>query len=117
MAVCTNKTESMAVKLLELSGLMPHFAAVTGGNTFAVRKPDPEHLLRTIDMANGSPSSSLMIGDSVADIAAARNAGIPSIAVPFGYSDIAVEELGPDLVMSHYDQLTPELVDRMLGTG
>lgn len=117
MAVCTNKTESLAVKLLDLTGLMPRLAAVTGGDTFAVKKPDPEHLLRTIDMASGNSSSSLMIGDSVADIAAARNAGIPSIAVPFGYSDIAVEELGPDLVMSHYDQLTAELVNKMLGTG
>ncbi|MEX3009491.1 HAD family hydrolase [Hoeflea sp. TYP-13] len=117
MAVCTNKTESMAVRLLSLTGLLPRFAAVTGGNTFDVRKPEAGHLLGTIDMAGGSRSKSLMIGDSVNDIAAARNAGIPSIGVPFGYSDTAVDKLGPDWVMSHYDELTLDVVERLLGTG
>ena len=117
MAVCTNKTEAMAVRLLELTGVMPRFAAVTGGNTFATRKPDPEHILGTIELAGASPSAALMIGDSINDIEAARSAGIPSIAVPFGYSEHAVEALNPDLVMSHYDELTPHLVNRLLGTG
>lgn len=117
MAVCTNKTEAMAVRLLELTGVMDRFAAVTGGNTFAVRKPHPDHILKTIEMAGASASASLMIGDTINDIEAARAAGIPSIAVPFGYSEHSAEELRADLVMAHYDELTPQLVNRLLETG
>lgn len=55
-----------------------------------------------------------MIGDSINDILAARNAGIPSIAVTFGYSDVPVEDLQPDHVMTHFSELTGELVRRLL---
>ena len=114
MAVCTNKTESVALRLLELTGHLPRFKAVTGGNTFAVRKPDPLHVLQTIELAGASPAAAVMIGDSVNDIAAAKDAGIPSIAVPFGYSQEPVESFGPDHVMQHYDELTPQLVSRLI---
>ena len=46
-----------------------------------------------------------MIGDSRTDIVTAQNAGIPAIAVPFGYTDVPVRELGPDLVIGHFDEL------------
>lgn len=114
LAVCTNKTETMAQRLLELKGLMSRFAAVTGGDTFAVKKPDAEHIHGTIRMAGTHPSLAVMIGDSVNDIRAAANAGIPSIGVPFGYSDTAIEDLGPDHVIGHYNELTPQLVGRLL---
>ena len=55
-----------------------------------------------------------MIGDSVNDILAARNAGIPSIAVTFGYSDVPVEALDPDHVIEDYAELTPDLVRELL---
>ncbi|MEM9107097.1 MAG: phosphoglycolate phosphatase [Pseudomonadota bacterium] len=114
MGVCTNKTESVALKLLDLTGQLPRFKVVTGGNTFAVRKPDPQHLLQTIEMAGAHPSAAVMIGDSVNDIAAAKDAGIPSIAVPFGYSAEPVETFEPDHIMQHYDELTPQLISRLL---
>ncbi|MCY6380297.1 HAD family hydrolase [Hoeflea prorocentri] len=114
LAVCTNKTEIMAHRLLELTGLMPRFKAVTGGDTFAVRKPDAGHIHGTIDMAGAHPSLAVMIGDSVNDVQAAANAGIPSIGIPFGYSDTAMENLGPDEIIGHYNELTPELVGRLL---
>ncbi|WP_136656852.1 HAD family hydrolase [Nitratireductor sp. XY-223] len=117
LAVCTNKTEAMARRLLELTGHLSRFAAVTGGDTFAVKKPDAGHIHGTLDLADGDPARSVMIGDSVNDISAARNAGIVSIGVPFGYSDTAMEELGPDHVIGHFDELTPELVGRLLNNG
>jgi len=46
-----------------------------------------------------------MIGDSVTDIRTARAAGIPVIAVDFGYSDRPISELDPDCVISHFTQL------------
>ncbi|MDF2373553.1 MAG: phosphoglycolate phosphatase [Rhizobiaceae bacterium] len=116
MAVCTNKNEAMAQRLLELTGLRPLFAAVTGGDTFAVRKPDAGHILGTIELAGADRSSAIMIGDSISDISAAKAAGIPSIGVPFGYTDTPIEELNPDHIIAHYDELTVELVEQMLAS-
>ena len=110
LAVCTNKMEGLARPLIEGLGLTERFAAITGGDTFAVRKPDAEHLLGTIARAGGDRHRTVMIGDSINDFAVAANAGIPSIAVPFGYSDIPVAELSPTRIISHFDELTPDLV-------
>lgn len=109
-AVCTNKTEGLALPLLEKLSLSDRFAAITGGDTFAVRKPDADHIFGTIERAGGLRENSIMIGDSINDILAAQNAGIPSIGVTFGYSDVPVQELKPNHVISHFDELTAELV-------
>ncbi len=114
LAVCTNKPHDLALLLMGKLGLSDRFAAITGGDTFAMRKPDAGHILGTIGMANAEPSRSLMVGDSVNDILAAKNAGIASIAVSFGYSDVPVEQLEPDHVIAGYEELTAELVERLL---
>lgn len=115
LAVCTNKPEMLAKRLLEGLGLAGRFACITGGDTLPVRKPDREHLLETIRLAKGDPARSVMVGDSLNDMLVARNAGIPSIAVPFGYSDVPVADLQPDHIVSHFSELTPELVGRLTG--
>jgi len=114
LAVCTNKLEGLARSLIEKLELAHYFDVITGGDTFAVRKPDPQHLLGTIERAGGNARNSVMIGDSVNDILVARNAGVPSIAVPFGYSDVPVETLGPTRVITHFKELTPALVDELI---
>ncbi len=114
LAVCTNKQEGLAIPLLERLGLSHRFVAVTGGDTFAVRKPDARHILGTIEKAGGDPSTTVMIGDSINDILAARNAKIASIGVTFGYSDVAVSTLDPDHVINDYEQLTGDLVQTLI---
>ena len=76
-----------------------------------MRKPDAAHLLGTIEKAGGDPRRTVMLGDSLNDILVARNADIPSIAVPFGYSDRPVTELEPDHIITHFDELTVELIE------
>ena len=114
LAVCTNKMEMLAKRLLEGLGVTDRFATITGGDTFAVRKPDAEHLLGTIRLAGGDPVRTVMIGDSLNDMLVAKNAGIPSIGVPFGYSDVPVESLEPTHVITHFNELHSELVERLL---
>ncbi|MGE7369350.1 HAD family hydrolase [Neorhizobium sp. NPDC001467] len=114
IAVCTNKQEVLALPLLEGLGLTHHFAAITGGDTFAFRKPDARHIFGTIERAGGDPDRSVMIGDSVNDILAAHNANIPSIGVSFGYSDVPVAELNPSVVIDGFDELTVDLVNKLL---
>jgi phosphoglycolate phosphatase len=105
LAVCTNKVEEHSVRLLDRLGIGHLFAANCGRDTFAYFKPDPRHLTLTIERAGGHPGRAVMIGDSRTDIVTAQNARIPCIAVPFGYTDVPVQELGPDLVIRHFDEL------------
>ncbi|WP_414471650.1 HAD family hydrolase [Microvirga sp. M2] len=105
LAVCTNKVEEHSVKLLHELGIGHRFAANCGRDTFTYFKPDPRHLTLTIERAGGDPSRAIMVGDSRTDIVAARNAGIPVVAVPFGYTDVPVKDLNPDIVIDHFDQL------------
>lgn len=108
-AVCTNKFEKQSRLLLEALKLTDRFEAICGQDTFAIAKPDPEILRRTIAAAGGDVSYSIMIGDSETDILTARAAEIPVIAVDFGYTDKPIAEYKPDVVISHFSQL-PEVV-------
>lgn len=113
LAVCTNKIEAHSVRLLEALGVMDRFAAVCGRDSFAWCKPDPRHLTLTIERAGGDPARAVMVGDSKTDIDTARAAGIPVAAVPFGYSDVPVGDLGPDIVVERFADL-PGAVERLL---
>ena len=112
LAVCTNKIEKLSVRLLDALGLSKRFAAICGADTFGIIKPDPEILRRTIARADGD--GAVMVGDSLVDIATARAANIPVIAVDFGYTDTPVVELAPDRIISHFMDL-PEAVFALLG--
>ena len=114
LAVCTNKMESLARPLIDGLNLGGYFAAITGGDTFAVRKPDPAHLTGTVERAGGNIRQTVMVGDSLNDLKVAVNAGVPSIGVPFGYSDVPIQTLEPTVLITHYDQLTPDLILSLL---
>jgi phosphoglycolate phosphatase len=114
LAVCTNKTEALSVRLLESLGLRPNFSAICGVDTFAFCKPDPRHLTETIKRAGGDANHALMIGDSRTDIDTAKAAGIPVVAVDFGYTDLHVSEFEPSRVIAHYDELTVHLAEGLL---
>jgi len=97
LSVCTNKTERLAKELLDEIEQKRRFSAICGGDSFAWRKPDGRYILSTIEEAGGNPTRAIMVGDSAADIDAAKSAGIPVIAVDFGYTDIPVTHLNPPL--------------------
>ena len=104
LAVCTNKLEGLTYPLLRDLELEHRFTAVTGRDSFPVCKPDPRHLLGTIARAGCDPTASVMVGDSITDLKTAKAAGVPFVGVSFGYSDVPMQELGPDVLISHYDQ-------------
>ena len=116
MAVCTNKFEGLARELLAALDLDRHFAAISGQDTFAFRKPDPRHLTETIQAAGGQPDSAIMVGDSRTDIDTARAAGVPIVAVTFGYSPVPVASFNPDRLIASFDELDAA-VGALLGTG
>ena len=93
MAVCTNKTEHLAIDLLKKIGIYDFFEYVSGYNTFEYCKPDPRHLLRSIEMINGDKNKSIMIGDSETDANAAKEAEIPMILLKYGYTEKNTTEI------------------------
>jgi phosphoglycolate phosphatase len=116
LAVCTNKQERPSRQLLDALGLTGRFQAIAGRDTFPVYKPHPDHLTGAIRLAGGSPDRAIMVGDSDTDVKTARAAGIPVIGVPFGYTDVPMTDLGPDAIVSHYDQLV-EAVRHLIHKG
>lgn len=113
-AVCTNKPILHTRLFLDAVGLTERFAAIAGRDSFPFFKPDPRHLTETIAQAGADPARAVMIGDSRTDVDTARAAGIPVVCVPFGYTDVPVEALAPDLVIQHFDEL-PQAVRQLTG--
>ena len=93
MAVCTNKTEHLAVDLLKKIGIYDYFEYVAGHNTFDYCKPDPRHLTSIIEILNGDIKKAIMIGDSETDANAAKAAEIPVILLENGYTEKNTTEI------------------------
>ena len=93
MAVCTNKTEHLAVDLLKKIEVYDYFEYVAGHNTFDYCKPDPRHLTNVIEIIQGELNKSIMIGDSETDSESAKAAGLPFILLEDGYTDKSINEI------------------------
>jgi phosphoglycolate phosphatase len=107
LAICTNKPERLTHLLIDALGWSGRFAAVVGADTLAVRKPLPAPLLEAIARAGGGRPA--FVGDSITDADTARAAGVPFVAVSFGFSDRPVEQLGADAVIDSYADLVGTL--------
>lgn len=113
LALCTNKPEAISRELLAGLGMAHLFGAVVGGDTLPERKPRPEPLLHALHGLGLDPTGAVMVGDNANDVGAARAAGIPVIAVTYGYPRMKVEELGADLLTHRFADLPAAL--RSLG--
>jgi phosphoglycolate phosphatase len=113
LSVCTNKPPHLANPVLQAFDLTRHFKAIVGNGQAGVNKPDARHLTYTIDASGGNLERALMIGDSITDVQAARNAGIPVALVSFGYTNEKASTLGADAVFDHYHEL-PDLAARLM---
>jgi phosphoglycolate phosphatase len=117
LAVCTNKLEWLARRLLDALGLTRWFVAVCGADTFGLQKPDPELLRHTIRQAGAPPGWAVMVGDSISDIAMGKAADIPVIAVDYGYTETPVADLGADRVIGNLADLPRTVFELMEGNG
>lgn len=116
LAVCTNKRESLTLSLLDQLDLTRRFSAIAGRDTFPVSKPHPGHLLGAVRLAGGEAGRAVMVGDSEVDVATAKAAGIPVVAVTFGYTGIPLDQLSPEALIDHYDDLDAA-VERILAAS
>lgn len=104
MGVCTNKLEGLSVQLLDALDLRKYFGSVIGPDTLGIAKPDPRPFHESVARLGLTNPRAIMVGDSETDILTARNAGVPVIGVPFGYTPKPVADYGPDKVISHFDE-------------
>jgi phosphoglycolate phosphatase len=107
LAICTNKLEGLTHRFLDAMGWTGRFAAVVGGDTLPVRKPDPAPLFAAIERAGGGPAA--FVGDSITDTDTAKAAKVPCVALSFGFSDRPAEQLGADRLIHRFVDLIPAL--------
>jgi phosphoglycolate phosphatase len=107
LAICTNKRTELSVLLLEALGIADRFSVIVGADAVTQKKPHPEHYRATVERAGGTVRRSVMVGDTAADVGAARGAGAPVVAVRFGYCDIGAENLGADVLIDRFSELAP----------
>ncbi|WP_186394111.1 phosphoglycolate phosphatase [Stappia sp. TSB10GB4] len=105
LAVVTNKPEGFSRTILAHFGLDAVVPVVVGGDTCATRKPEPDMLLHAAAQLGAVPATTVMVGDSGADVASARAAGMKVVLVRGGYGGVAAEDLGADLVIDSLSDL------------
>jgi phosphoglycolate phosphatase len=114
-AICTNKPGHATHTVLEGLGLSSLFDGIAGGDRFAVKKPDPGHLLGLIGALGGAANRAAMIGDGENDAAAAHGAGVPLVLMRYGYARGDPASLAADALLDRFDDL-PAALD-CLGLG
>jgi phosphoglycolate phosphatase len=87
LAIVTNKQQRFAQGLMNRLGLAPYVRLVVGGDSCERRKPDPQPLLWASAQLGAEAAHTLMVGDSVNDVLAARAAGMAVVCVPYGYNE------------------------------
>lgn len=115
-AICTNKREDLATKLMDELGLLGRFQSLVGGNTVGIAKPDPAPLFAAIERAGSTPERTVFVGDSRVDRETATNAGVPFVGVTYGYTDVPMEELAPDRLCQPGEDVA-EAILSLLGVG
>ena len=103
----TNKLEALATRVLDALGLRDRFAALVGGDTVGRGKPDPAPIAEMVRRCGGGRAA--FVGDSIYDVEGAHRAGLPVVAVSFGFLQQPVATLGADAVIDRYDELLPAL--------
>lgn len=113
LGVCTNKAEILAIEVLEGLGIHNYFSAILGGDTLDVCKPDPAHILKTLERMGADPIRAVMVGDTETDVNAAKNSGVPVILTSFGYAQKPMAEMGGDAIIDDFLEL-PQLAQKFM---
>ncbi len=105
-AVVTNKLTELAEILITNQGLGDYFSSISGVDTFKECKPHPMPLLEVMKSFKILPEKTIMIGDSINDVTAAKSAGVRSVGVTYGYNHgDSIASAKPDWIVDRLDEL------------
>ena len=110
IGLCTNKPTEATLEILSSFQIEDCFDSVVGGTSGFPKKPDPAGLNACLEEMGVTASQTLYIGDSATDVKTARNAGLPVVAMSYGYERIPANELGADLVADSFKELEDVIV-------
>jgi phosphoglycolate phosphatase len=117
MAVLTNKPVRISKAILDGLGIGSFFVRVYGGNSFEQKKPNPIGVATLLDETQTGASQALMVGDSAVDVETARNAGIASCGVTYGFQPETLAVAEPDYLINRMEELLDVLARPLAGPG
>ncbi|MBI3210818.1 MAG: HAD-IA family hydrolase [Candidatus Solibacter usitatus] len=107
MAILTNKPVNFSVSIIAGLGLTDHFFRIYGGNSFDFKKPHPVGVNALLEESGVGREKACMVGDSAVDIRTARNAGIRSYGVTYGFQPESLAAEPPDVLLDNFSGLMP----------
>jgi phosphoglycolate phosphatase len=116
LGICTNKPSVMTTLVLKELGLAQYFNGVAAGDDGPYKKPDGRHVELTLSLMGTQHHKAIMVGDSCTDIEAARDFGIPSVAVTYGYEQAEVRSLNADIFIDKFSEL-PDAITQIISGG
>jgi phosphoglycolate phosphatase len=105
LAVVTNKPDKFVLPVLDHFGLTPLLDVIIGADSGIAKKPAPDMLLAALERMEIAPADAVMVGDSVSDVASAHAAGVKTVLLEGGYTDVPAKDLGADAVIAGYREL------------
>jgi phosphoglycolate phosphatase len=112
LAVLTNKPVRISHRIVEGLGVAPLFFRIYGGNSFEHKKPHPIGIDTLRAEAGAAAEKTWMVGDSYVDIQTARNAGVASCGVTWGFQPETFREFPPDVLVDRLGDFADRLVTR-----
>ena len=110
LSVLTNKPVKISHRIIAGLGLTEHFFQVYGGNSFDRKKPDPVGIVTLMAESGVAPAQTFMVGDSAVDILTARNAGVRSCGVTYGFQPESFRDTPPDIIVDDLDAFARQLL-------
>jgi len=104
-AVCTNKREDLAIKLLKEINIYKYFDFIAGADTFDFRKPDPKHLTEILDILQIDKKNSIMLGDSETDANTAKAAKVHFVLIKDGYTEKSLDNIYHDHLIDDFENV------------
>lgn len=117
LAICTNKPQDLTMLILDRLNLTGHFSVVWGGELGKPLKPAAACLRTVCGTLGAEPGETIMVGDSLTDVEAARAAGCPVIVVSHGYERRPLDSLGADVVCAGLVEAAEEIDRRLSRSG
>jgi phosphoglycolate phosphatase len=115
LTVLTNKPVGISRAIIEGLGVGAHFRQVYGGNSFDFKKPHPIGVETLIEECGVPRERTMMVGDSSVDIQTARNAGVQSCGVTYGFQPETLRDVPPDLLVDRMEELAAWVIERRAG--